>query len=65
MTKKEFLWAQRWARAKKTLEPLGVTLRTWRVGSDVADVCVRLAEQEFKEIEKAEKQNGNGQNGKT
>jgi hypothetical protein len=29
----------------------GVTLRTWRVGSDIADVCVKLAEQEIRKME--------------
>lgn len=33
----------------------GVTLRTWRVGSDIADVCVKLAEMEIREMEKEEK----------
>jgi hypothetical protein len=57
MGRKEFLWHQRWARAKAILEPKGVTLRTWRIGVDVADVCVKLAEQAFREIEKENKQN--------
>lgn len=55
MGRKEFLWNQRWARAKAILESKGVTLRTWRIGEDVADVCVRLAEQAFREIEKGSK----------
>ena len=59
MSKKEWLWKQRWVRAQSLLETRGVTLRTWRVGSDVADVCVRLAEMEFRRIERDEKeQNG-------
>lgn len=55
MTKKEFMWKQRWERAKDLLERRGVTLRSWRVGSDVADVCVRLVEMEFRNIEKEAK----------
>ena len=55
MSKKEFLWNQRWARAKSILDKRGVTLRTWRVGSDVADVCVRLAEHAIRDIEKESK----------
>ena len=50
--KKEFLWNQRWARAKALLDKNGVTLRSWRVGSDVADVCVRLAEHALRDIER-------------
>ena len=57
MSRKEFLWNQRWARAKAVLEKQGVTLRTWRIGADVADVCVRLAEQAFREIERENKRN--------
>jgi phosphatidate phosphatase APP1 len=64
MSKKEFLWNQRWARAKSILERQGVTLRSWRTGADVADVCVRLAEQAIREIEKESgKQNSNGRAG--
>ena len=55
MTRKEFLWHQRWARAKSVLERQGVTLRSWRVGIDVADVCVKLVEQAQREIEREEK----------
>ena len=60
MSRKEFLWNQRWARAKAVLEKQGVTLRTWRIGADVADICVRLAEQAFREIEKESKRNNTG-----
>ncbi|KAK3056583.1 hypothetical protein LTR09_002376 [Extremus antarcticus] len=55
MSKKEFLWNQRWARAKAMLERQNVTLRSWRVGSDVADVCVRLAEQAIREAEREDR----------
>ncbi|KAL8691829.1 MAG: hypothetical protein Q9218_003026, partial [Villophora microphyllina] len=33
--KKEELWHQRWARAKRIMEREGVVLRSWRVGGDV------------------------------
>ncbi|KAM0719442.1 hypothetical protein Q7P37_005347 [Cladosporium fusiforme] len=59
MGKKEYLWAQRWAKAKAVMDRHGVTLRTWRVGSDVADVCVKLAELELRRVEK-ENMDGNG-----
>lgn len=55
MSKKEYLWKQRWERAKDVLERNGVTVRTWRTGSDVADVCVRLVEIELRRIEKESK----------
>lgn len=49
--KKELLWQQRLQKARAVMDRHGVTLRTWRVGSDVADVCVRLAEMEIREME--------------
>lgn len=52
LSKKEYLWQQRWARAKNILDRNGVTLRSWRVGSDVADICVKLVEMEMRKIEK-------------
>jgi len=55
VSKKEWLWQQRLQKAKALLEPRGVTVRTWRVGSDVADICVKLAEMEFRRIEREEK----------
>ncbi|CAK4030598.1 actin patch 1 [Lecanosticta acicola] len=60
VSKKEFMWKQRWARAQNLLERNGVTLRSWRVGSDVADVCVKLIEQELRKIEWEERGKGNG-----
>ncbi len=41
-TKKEELWRRRWARAESILEPLGIVLRTWRVGTDLLDESVQL-----------------------
>jgi len=55
MSKKEYMWKQRLARAQVVLERNGVTLRTWRVGSDVADVCVRLVEMEIRKIEREDR----------
>ena len=54
VSKKEYLWKQRWSRAKDLLEPKGVTMRTWRVGSDVADVCVKLVEMAQREIKRGQ-----------
>jgi hypothetical protein len=56
MGKKEVLWQQRWARSKAVMDRNGVTLRTWRVGSDIADVCVKLAEQEIRRMEWEDKE---------
>jgi phosphatidate phosphatase APP1 len=55
MGKKEFLWQQRWAKSKAVMDRNGVTLRTWRVGSDIADVCVKLAEMEIRAMEKEDR----------
>lgn len=54
VSRKEFLWQQRWARARSVLERQGVTLRSWRAGIDVADVCVKLVEQAQREIKRDE-----------
>ncbi|KAK3670332.1 hypothetical protein LTR78_009786 [Recurvomyces mirabilis] len=54
--KKEILWMQRLAKARRELEPKGVTVRTWKVGQDVADICVRLAEMEMRRIEREGKE---------
>ena len=51
LSKKEELWLRRWARAKGIFEEKGVVLKTWRVGEDVADVCVRLVERALREDE--------------
>lgn len=51
VSRKEQLWNQRWARARGILERQGVTLRSWRVGADVADVCVKLVDMELRKIE--------------
>jgi hypothetical protein len=55
MGKKEFLWQQRWAKAKAVMDRNGVTLRTWRVGSDVADIAVKLAEMEIRAMEREDR----------
>ncbi|KXT03936.1 hypothetical protein AC578_9239 [Pseudocercospora eumusae] len=58
LSKKEYMWQQRWAKAKSVLERNGVTLRSWRTGSDVADVCVRLVEMELRKIERESRSSG-------
>lgn len=58
MGKKEFLWQQRWAKAKAVMDRNGVTLRSWRVGSDIADISVKLAEMEIRSMEKEDRERG-------
>ncbi|KAI4158859.1 MAG: hypothetical protein LQ346_009115 [Caloplaca aetnensis] len=48
-SKKEELWLQRWARAKRILEREGVVLKSWRVGGDVMGKAVGLVEKAVKE----------------
>jgi phosphatidate phosphatase APP1 len=55
LSKKEELWKRRWAKAKSIMEREGVVLRTWRVGSDVMDVCVEAVRQELAEMEKKDR----------
>lgn len=52
LSKKEELWVQRWATAKKIFDEKGVVLRTWRVGEDVADEAIRLIEEANKQMGK-------------
>ncbi|ETN42247.1 uncharacterized protein HMPREF1541_04188 [Cyphellophora europaea CBS 101466] len=47
--KKEEMWKRRWARAEDIMQRQRVVLRTWRVGTDVMEECVRLVEREFRE----------------
>ena len=58
ISKKEQMWRERLSRAKAIMDRQGVTLRTWRVGSDVAHVCITLVEMEMREIEREEKTAG-------
>lgn len=48
-SKKEELWKQRWARAKKIFDDKGVLLRSWRKGDDVMDEAIRLIERAERE----------------
>lgn len=45
VNKKLELWKRRWKRSKDILDAQGVTLRSWRVGSDVAHEAVQIVEQ--------------------
>ncbi|KAL1852556.1 hypothetical protein Plec18167_008503 [Paecilomyces lecythidis] len=49
--KREELWRRRLERAKSILDREGVVLGTWRVGSDVQDVCMWLAEEAQKAMQ--------------
>ena len=54
---------RRLERAKEILKEQGVLLRTWRIGEDVADECVRVVEKALREDEtKKKKQGGKGEN---
>lgn len=44
--KKEEVWKRRWARADEIMKQRRVMLRTWRVGTDVMEECIRLVEKE-------------------
>jgi phosphatidate phosphatase APP1 len=42
------IWRRRWARAEELLGQRGVVLRSWCVGDDVKDECVRLVREEMR-----------------
>ena len=48
--RREELWRRRWERANEVLEQHGVVLGSWRVGSDVQDVCLWLARDALREM---------------
>jgi phosphatidate phosphatase APP1 len=47
--KKEEVWKRRWAHAQEIMHRQRIVLRTWRVGSDVMEECIRLVEREMGE----------------
>ncbi|KPI38537.1 Phosphatidate phosphatase APP1 [Cyphellophora attinorum] len=47
--KKEEMWKRRWAHAQEIMGRQRIVLRTWRVGSDVMEECLRLVEREMGE----------------
>ena len=59
ISKKEEMWKQRLARAKKIFAEKGVVLQTWRRGEDVMDDAVGLVERAKRE-EKMAWENGKG-----
>ena len=52
--KKEEMWRRRWARAEGIMKREGVTLKSWRVGTDVMDECVAMVEGNFRELKHEE-----------
>ncbi|KIW63697.1 hypothetical protein PV04_08680 [Phialophora macrospora] len=50
--KKIEIWRRRWARAEEIMRPRRVVLRTWRVGGDVSDECIRLVRRELERQER-------------
>ena len=49
--KKLEIWRRRWQRSEEMLRARKVVLKTWRVGSDVSDECLRLAQRELERQE--------------
>ena len=47
--KREEAWKRRWERAEEILRDYDVALISWRVGSDVQDICIRLVEKALKD----------------
>ena len=52
--KKEEMWRRRWARASNIMRRESVVLRSWRVGTDVMDECVKIVEANFRELKHRE-----------
>ncbi|GAM87776.1 hypothetical protein ANO11243_058040 [Dothideomycetidae sp. 11243] len=50
VNKREEMWKRRWRRAKDIMDRHGVMLRTWRVGSDVMEECVRVVDKELEHM---------------
>lgn len=47
--KKLDMWKRRWARAEEIMKQRKVMLRSWRVGSDVMDDCIRLVKKDMEQ----------------
>ncbi|EXJ94073.1 hypothetical protein A1O1_02466 [Capronia coronata CBS 617.96] len=58
--KKLEIWKRRWARSEEIMRQRGVVLRSWRVGTDVMDECVRVVKRELERMERSGSGNGNG-----
>ncbi|KAF2424402.1 actin patch protein 1, partial [Tothia fuscella] len=56
VNKKVDMWNQRWTRAQQVLKEKGVTLKSWRVGSDVLEESIKLVEKAEKEDKKGRPQ---------
>ncbi|OCT44431.1 actin cytoskeleton organization protein App1 [Cladophialophora carrionii] len=50
--KKIEIWRRRWARAEEIMRARKVVLRSWRVGGDVSDECIRLVKRELERQER-------------
>jgi hypothetical protein len=53
LNKREEMWKRRWVRAQEILDDHGVILATWRVGSDMQDLCERVVARAMKDEEQA------------
>lgn len=56
--RREELWRRRWERASEILEQKGVVLGSWRVGSDVQDVCIWLTKEALEEMQEKSTKDG-------
>lgn len=54
--RKHEIWKRRWLEAERTMKQKGVVLKTWRVGSDVMDDCIRLVEKAQRGINESERE---------
>ena len=58
LSKKEELWIRRWERAQQIFREHGVVLKSWRIGEDVADGCVRVVDEALREDRRPKNSNG-------
>ncbi|KAF3936217.1 hypothetical protein ABW19_dt0204651 [Dactylella cylindrospora] len=49
--KKEWLWRQRWEKARQALEGKGVLLVSWRKGGDILETAVKVVEDSKREMD--------------
>ncbi|KAJ9602716.1 hypothetical protein H2200_012910 [Cladophialophora chaetospira] len=50
--KKIEIWRRRWERAEEIMRAKKVVLKSWRVGGDVSDECIRLVKRELEKQER-------------
>jgi phosphatidate phosphatase APP1 len=50
LTKRQMEWERRWAAARERLDRKGVRLLYWRVGTDLKEITVKIAEKELQQM---------------